>query len=266
MGNCGRNFGTPFARFGPSRHDRRYRASFPTDDTIPVSQGTAILIFGACGRMLLMKPLQASSVDVFQAFSLDAHLRFMLFAQFLCLRLVNDQDYKNILAWDKQCWFPILRTDEKYWLDLSLHPIFMGMTSEKLVRQIRLLLFTLLRIPDDRPLSQLINPDQPSEEFSPLQNVTLICEAFRVPANFSNHFRMLDWTKLSRDLSLSKLSGGPENINPEVMQAWWVNLSLHLPIDSPLDDLRSRSSISPVLHGILEHLSVKDSRAVCINM
>lgn len=190
----------------------------------------------------------------------------MIYAQFLCLRLVNDQYHGIILAWDKQCWFPILRTDKKYWLDLSLHPIFVGMTSEKLVRQMRLLLSTLLRIPDDRPLSQLINPDQPSEEFSPLQSLTLICEAFGVPTNFSNPFRTLDWTELSRDLSLSKLSGGSDNIDPEVMQAWWVDLSLRLPIDSPLDDLRSRSSISPVLHGILEHLSVKDSKAVCINM
>jgi len=189
----------------------------------------------------------------------------MRYAQFLCLRVVNDQDHGNILAWDKQCWFPILRTDEKYWLELSLHPIFVGMTSEKLVRQMRLLLSTLLQIPHNRPLSQLVNPDQPSEEFSPLQNLQLICEAFLVPANLSNPFRTLNWTELSQDLSLSKLSAGPENIGPEVMQAWWVYLSSRLPIDSPLDDLRSRS-ISPVLHIILKHLSVKDSRAVCINM
>ena len=33
-----------------------------------------------------------------------------------------------------------------------------------------------------------------------MQNLTLICEAFKVPANFSNPIRPLNWTELSRDL------------------------------------------------------------------
>jgi len=168
----------------------------------------------------------------------------MRYAQFLCLRLVDGQDHGNILAWDKQCWFPVLRTDRKYWHDLSLQPIFVGMKSEELVRQMRSLLSTLLGISDDRRLPQLVNHNQLSKEFSPLQNLTLICEAFRVPASFSNPFRPIDWTELSRDLSLSKLSGESDNIDPRITQAWWAKLSLRLPIDSAPSGLVSRSRIS----------------------
>lgn len=88
--NCERNFKTPFAKSGPSRYDRRYRANFLTNDTILISQKTAFFIFEACGKMLFIKSLQASLINVFQAFSFDAHFRFILFAQFFCLRLIND--------------------------------------------------------------------------------------------------------------------------------------------------------------------------------
>ncbi len=165
----------------------------------------------------------------------------MRYAQFLCLKVVNGQDHVNILAWDKQCWFPVLRTDRKYWHDLSLQPIFVGMKSEGLVRQMKSLLSTLLRISDDGRLPQLVNHDQLSKEFSPLQNLILICEAFRVPAGLLNPFKPLNWTELSRDLSLSKLFGESDNIDPE---AWWAKLSLRLPIDSALNSLVSRLRIS----------------------
>ena len=71
-----------------------------------------------------MKSFYKSSANILQASPCDVHLRFIIYAQFLCLRCKNDQDYKNILALDKQYWFPIIYTDKKYWLDLSSEPIF----------------------------------------------------------------------------------------------------------------------------------------------
>lgn len=202
LGNCGRNFGNPFTRSQAARHDRRYRTSFPADDPIHISQGTAILTFGACDRVLAMNFICLSLVDDLQAFSSDVHLNFMRYAQFLCLRLVDDQERGDILAWGKKCRFPILRTNKKYWLDLSAQPIFVDIKIKNLVRQMRLLLSMLLRIPSGRPLFRLSDHGQISAGFSPLQNLILICEAFRIPVNCSNPFGTLNWTTRPRSITV----------------------------------------------------------------
>ena len=164
--------------------------------------------------------------------------------QFLCLRVVDQQERENILARDKQWWFPILCTDEKYWLDLSLQPVFAHMKIEELVRQMRLLLSMLLDISNNRPRSRLIDRGQISTEFSSLQNLNLICEAFRIPMNHLNPFGEFDWIQVSRDLSMSKLFEELGIIGPRAVQEWWTTLSRHLPIDYPLNNLVSRSRAS----------------------
>lgn len=168
--------------------------------------------------------------------------------QFLCLRVINEQEHRNILVRDKQWWFPILRTDEKHWLDLALQPIFMHMKTEELIRQMRLLLSMLLSISNDGLISglksRLIGSDQAFTGFSPLQNLSLICEAFRVPMNHLNLFGTFNWTEFSPDLSLSKLFGKIDIIGPEALQQRWTTLSQHLPIDYPLNGLVSRSRAS----------------------
>ncbi|MCJ1386020.1 hypothetical protein MMC17_009145 [Xylographa soralifera] len=190
------------------------------------------------------------------AVSSNLHLIFTRHAQFLCLRLVSSQDRECCLTWSKQRWFPILRTDEKYWFDLASQPIFLNMKIKDLARQMRSLLSILLRISSSRPLPRISGHGQISDRFSPLQNRTLICEAFRVPVNYSKSCATADWTEFGRAISLSELSRKP--IALETMQEWWTKLSLYLSLDAPLNYL----NLSPSLHKVSQHLSVKDGTAV----
>ena len=148
------------------------------------------------------------------------------------------------MARDRQWWFPMLRTDEKYWLNLSSQPIFVHIKTKGLLRQMRLLLSMLLSISNNRPISRLIGRGQISTEFSPLQNLGLICEAFRVPITHPNPFETLDWTEVSRDLLLSELFKELGIIGPKAVQEWRTTLSRHLSIDYPLNNLVSRSRAS----------------------
>ena len=175
------------------------------DNQIQILQGTAILTFRACGRVLPVKFIWLSLVDDFQAFLSHIHLNLMRYAQFLCLRLINYEEHRNILAWNKQHWFPILHTNEMYWHDLSSQSIFSDMQTKELVHQMRSLLSMLLHIFTNQLISWLTDQGQVSVKFLSLQNLILICEAFQVLINLLNSFETLNWTKLDWDLSLSQL-------------------------------------------------------------
>ena len=242
MRNCEQNFENFFMR--SQRHDCQYWASFSVNNSIAISHRTAQFTFRACNTVLSIKFTWLSLINDLQMFLSNVYLYFMSYIQLLYLRLIDNQDCENILIRDKQYWFSILCTDKKYWLDLSSKPIFVSIKKMKLIHQIRLLLSLLLWIFNDESHLQFSNHNQLSDRFSSLQNLILICEAFQILINLSNSLRMIDWTELSWDLSLSKLSEKLNIIDSETMQKRWAKLSLHLSINSSLNYLMSRLRFS----------------------
>jgi len=160
-------------------------------------------------------------------------------ALLLCLCCADAAHYEYLLRRRPGDWFPHIPPNPEYWYELSSKDLFRGMEPQKLKTQMMLLLLRLIEFSTGRTPSRLLR-NQPSDEFSTMQNRSLCGEIFRVSHNTPVSLRSFDPARLSTDLARSVLFQQSPKMDSTDVEKWRTDLTRLLPIDSPAHDVSSR--------------------------
>lgn len=155
---------------------------------------------------------------------------FVNIVVFLVLSWIDEKYHQTFLRQHTQILFPVILSNKEYWSALSTLPLFDDKTSDEVIYQMRALLSGLLWASAGTAMPQSMKP---CRKFSPLQNICLYLEAFRVPDDSLGALQPLNEVRLA-------LIGDKLAIQPQVVESWDSYLRTILPIDCVRNDMASR--------------------------
>ena len=158
-------------------------------------------------------------------------------ALLLCVCFADEGRYEHLLRRRSGDWFPHIPSRREYWIELSEKDLFLGTTGPKLKTQMTSLLRDLIEYSAGRTPSRR---DQPSKEFSVIQNRSLIGEIFRVPDSVPVSPRSFDLVRLSAVLTRSELFSKGSKMGPTDVGKWRIGLTRLLPIDCAIHNVSRR--------------------------
>ncbi|KAI9800115.1 MAG: hypothetical protein M1833_003442 [Piccolia ochrophora] len=189
---------------------------------------------------LQLAMLQAQLDFKLLSFTPSNWLAFERNALFLCINLVGDPDsdlYQSLLRQGHGDWCPRHWTDEGFRHAVELAASIWDENAVYLESQMIQLLLRFCQLSLGRMNSPPRSSQQPSGDFTALQNTILVGIAFGVSTASPKGIGTIDPGRLSEDLVQSNIFPEGEAMNPQDVLEWSVDLGAFLRLTVPKQDL-----------------------------
>jgi len=177
-------------------------------------------------------PSETNRAHNMQTCSSTGRLQFIRSALLFCLCCTDEGQHEHLLRRTPGDWFPSIPSNPAYYRELASRSLLRGKKWRELKIQMMLLLFKLIET-SNGPAASRVRRNDPSKEFSAMQNRSLLGEIFRISHDKPASLRQCDPARLSAALARSVPFRSCPGMAPVEVEIWKNGLMQILPINSP---------------------------------